>query len=189
MKTTFLMGLQPPRFFLGQMLSKPDRDHYLNAVTRGLSEADQIDAWISANPNPKAILLLPPNADPALTISPYYTKYYNFGPVRGSMQALNDRLSNADPASWSSITQDEHVVFGWVSVIDEVYAAFLANPNNLTVGRWQGSTRLPDIASTTPAPVPAPDTILGIPKTTALVGGAAIVIGIVVVTVYLASKS
>jgi hypothetical protein len=175
-KAAFLMGLQPlykrKSFVLGQLLSQADRNHYLNAVTRGLSEADQIDAWLSNNP--KAVLLLPPGADPALTISPYYTKYYNFLPVRGAMQGLKDRLSNADPTTWSSITQDEHIVFGWVSVLDEVYAAFLADPKNLTVGRWQGGTRLVDIPSI--VITPPPDTIFGIPKVVVLIGGAAVVV-------------
>lgn len=182
MKAAFIMGLQPlslgkRSFFLGQLLSQADRDHYLNAVTRGLSEADQIDAWIAANPN--VALGVPPGGDPSLTVSPYYTKYFNFIPVRGAMQALKDRLSNVDPTTWSSITGDEHTTFGWVSVLDEVYAAFLADPKNLSAGHWQGSVRLPDLPSAAQVPAPS-DTILGISKPVVLIGGGAVVVGLVI---------
>ena len=57
MNTIFLGGVQPrsgfrigQRFVMGQTLTKADRDHYLVAVNRALSEADEIDAWLLANP-------------------------------------------------------------------------------------------------------------------------------------------
>ncbi len=187
MRTMFAMGFQPARraFFLGQLLSDSDRNHYLSALTRGLSEADEIDAWLKANPDVK--LNLPAdNPDKTLSVSPYYTKYFNFTKVRPDMQKLHDRLGNTDPSTWSSLTQDEHPTFGWVAVLDQVYAAFKDDPKNLTVGHWQGGTRLPDQPSTaaaTPPPASAEPTILGIPQKTALIGGGAVLGTLLLVTI------
>jgi hypothetical protein len=127
---------------LGQALSKIDRDHYLDTVSRAITEANEIDAWLKATPGAQ---LRPATGAPAtVTDSPYYTKWFNYQPHRADMQALKDRLTSEDPTTWGSLTKEEHGTFGWVSVVDQVYAAFQADPLNLTAGRWQDGTRLPD---------------------------------------------
>lgn len=190
----FAVGFQPAKksIFLGQALEQADHDHYLIAVSRALAEVDQIDAWLKANPTAK--LKAPDATTPPsdITMSPYYTKWFNFQPIRPDMQKLKDRLSNPDSKTWTSITPEEHTTFGWVSVVDQIFSAFEADPKNLTAGRWQGGTRLPDPVETlTQTPqeesinVPIigqlPPTIVGIPTKTVLIGGGAIIgIGILV---------
>ncbi len=181
------MGFQPARraFFLGQLLSESDKNHYLSALTRGLSEADEIDAWLTANP--QAVLNLPANnPDKTVSVSPYYTKYFNFVKTRPDMQKLKDRLSSSDPTTWGSLTPDEHTTFGWVSVLDQVYASFKDDPKNLTVGHWQGGTRLPDqpaAAGAAPPPPPAEPMILGLPQKTVLIGGGVVIGGVLLLTI------
>lgn len=180
MKTIFLGGVQPRSGFrvghsLGQALNKADRDHYLVALERGLAEADEIAAWLAANPNAK---LKPTDAEmnsgSDVVISPYFTKWVNFIPVRPAMIAFRDRLKNEDPTAWSSVTDEEHKVFGWVSVIDTISSAFKADPKNLTAGKWVSGIRQPDPATPGVPGMPnAPtDTILGMdPQTAMIVGG------------------
>lgn len=200
MNTTFLNGIKPGTGFriagrhysLGQALSQADRDHYLVALNRGLSEVDEIDAWLKANPNAK---LKPSDTDVSsgsdIVISPYFTKWINFQDVRADMVAFRDRLKNEDPTSWTSITDPEHKTFGWVSVIDQIFSAFKADPKNLTAGRWVSGVRQPD--PVTPgtmtsgamplAPVnilglELPPTLLGMPTSTALVVGTVGLLGV-----------
>lgn len=145
------MGFRMERssFSLGQALSQTDRDHYLVAVGRALLEASQIDKWLQDHPDAR----LRPVKGGSETDSPYYVKWFNYQPHRESIQALKDRLSSEDPTTWGSLTQDEHGTFGWVSVIDQVYSAFQADPLNLTAGRWQDGIRLSDeIPAVTPPP-------------------------------------
>lgn len=189
MNTTFLNGVKPGTAFrivgrpfaLGQALSQADRDHYLVALNRGLAEVDEIAAWLNANPNTK---LKPSDTDISsgsdVVISPYFTKWVNFQAVRPDMIAFRDRLKNEDPASWASITDAEHTTFGWVSVIDQIFSAFKADPKNLTAGRWVAGVRQPDPVIPGGAPsmplapinilgLELPPTLLGMPTQTALV--------------------
>lgn len=151
-------------FSLGQALSKADRDHYLVAINRALTEAGEIDAWIKANPNAK---LKPTQAEITaasdVVISPYFTKWINFQDVRPALVTLRDRLQNEDPTTWTSITDPEHQTFGWVSVVDMIYSSFKADPKNLTAGKWVSGVRQPDPLTPTTAPAmpEAPVTILG----------------------------
>jgi hypothetical protein len=191
----FSMGFQPAKrsFFLGQVLSQADRDHYLVAVGRAVTEANEIDKWLKDNPT--ATLKPPTETTPpsGMVISPYFTKWINFQPIRPEMQKLNDRLSNADPTTWSSLTPEEHTTFGWVSVVDQIFSAFKADPKNLTAGKWQNGVRAADepvagaaIPSTEePITIPVlntqlPPTIVGIPTKTVLIGGG-VVIGLAIV--------
>lgn len=204
MKTLFTQGFQPASFTpaqrrplrtsLGQALSLADRDHYLVALNRGITEAVEIDAWLAANPNVK----LKPSeqevtSSPDIVISPYFAKWVNYQPVRADQGAFRDRLANADPTTWSSITDAEHILFGWVSVIDQVYSAFKADPKNLTAGRWVSGVRQPDpppATGTTGGPakpveqplmilgLELPPTFLGMPTQTALIVGGLGVVGI-----------
>lgn len=183
------MGFQPTRrsFFLGQALSQADRDHYLVAISRALVEAEEIDNWLKAHPEAK--LKVPETTPPSpLVMSPYFVKWVNFLPIRTDMIAMKERLSNPDPSTWSSITPEEHTTFGWVSVVDQIFSAFKADPKNLTVGRWVNGQRLPDepeAAGQPVAPVEEPVTlpivgdlpprIAGIPTKTVLIGGGAVV--------------
>ncbi len=189
---------RPLRVSLGQALSKSDRDHYLVALNRGIAEAGEIDAWLKANPNAK---LKPAQQevanDPAVQISPYYAKWVNYQDVRSDQEAFQTRMANEDPTTWSSITDAEHILFGWVSVVDQIYSAFKSDPKNLTAGRWIDNIRQPDPPPpAAPAAPPAeppfvilglelPAQVLGIPTGTALaLGGVGLIgIGIVIWTV------
>lgn len=183
MNTIFLGGVKAGSSFrvvgkpyvLGQALTKTDRDHYLVALERGLAEADEIAAWLDANPTAK---LKPTDAEVSsasgIVISPYFSKWVNFLAARPDMVALRDRLKSEDPASWTSITDKDHLAYGWVSVVDMIHAAFKADPKNLTAGKWVSGVRQPDPIGTGVAPLPAApeSTILGMqPKTAAIVGG------------------
>jgi len=183
MNTIFLGGVKAGSSFrvagrpyiLGQALSKADRDHYLVALDRALAEADEIAAWIEANPTAK---LKPTEAEVSaasgIVISPYFSKWVNFLAARPDMVSLRDRLKSEDPASWTSITDPEHLTYGWVSVVDMIYAAFKADPKSLMAGKWVAGVRQPDPVTTgVPALPTAPEnTILGMqPKTAAIVGG------------------
>jgi len=193
MNTIFLGGVQPrsgfrigQRFVMGQTLTKADRDHYLVAVNRALSEADEIDAWLLANPLAK---LKPTELEMAqgsdVVISPFFTKWINFQAQRPGMVAFRDRLQNEDPSTWGSLSDAEHKIFGWVNVVDQIYGSFKADPKNLTAGRWVAGVRQPDpvstgAATTAPAmplePVTVlgyelPPTMLGMPTKVALVVG------------------
>jgi len=183
MNTIFLGGVRAGSGFrvagrpyaLGQALTKLDRDHYLVALDRGLAEADEIAAWIDANPTAK---LKPTDAEVSaasgIVISPYFSKWVNFLAARPGMVALRDRLKSEDPAAWSSITDPEHVTYGWVSVVDMIHSSFKADPKNLTAGKWVSGVRQADPVTTGIQPLPtAPgNTILGMqPKTAAIVGG------------------
>lgn len=160
---------------LGQVMSQPDRDHYLFSISRAVNEADEIDKWLSNN---SAMLSVPVTTPPSnLQMSPYFAKWVKFKEVRPDMQKLMERLASPDPTTWSSLTSDEHITFGWVSVVDQIFSAFKADPKNLTVGKWEGDTRKPD----EPAPgASASPTILGMPKNVVLIGGAVIGLGILV---------
>lgn len=195
MKTIFLGGVQPGTGFrvgysLGQALSKADRDHYLVALDRALMEAEQIDTWLTDNPSAK---LKPTEAEVTagsdVVISPYFTKWINFQDVRPAMVAFRDRLKSEDPASWASVTDEEHKTFGWVSVVDTIFSSFKADSKNLTAGKWVSGVRQPDPAAT-PGAVAMPDapvtlfglelppTILGMPTKAGLVVGTVGVLGL-----------
>jgi hypothetical protein len=183
---------RPLRVSLGQALSKADRDHYLVAINRAIAEAGEIDAWLKANPNVK---LKPAQqevaADPDVKISPYYSKWVNYQDVRSDQQDFQARMASEDASTWSSITDAEHVLFGWVSVVDQIYSAFKSDPKNLTAGRWIDNIRQPD-PPPAPAPVPPaeqpfvilglelPPKVLGIPTGTALVVGGVGLVGIAI---------
>jgi hypothetical protein len=174
----FAMGFQSVRgpISLGQALSQDERNHYLFAISRAINEADQIDKWLKDNPTAK--LSVPATTPPAdVQTSPYFTKWIKFQDVRPDMQKLNDRLSNLDPTTWSSVTSEEHTTFGWVSILDQIFAAFQADPKNMTVGKWQGDTRLPDPPTAAASAAP---TILGLPKDVVLIGGMVVGLGILV---------
>jgi hypothetical protein len=179
MRSLFVMGFQPMRRpALGQVMSQPDRDHYLFALSRAVNEADEIDKWLANNAGVK--LSVPVTTPPSdLQMSPYFTKWVKFKEVRPDMQKLMERLAGPDPTTWSSLTSDEHITFGWVSVVDQIFSAFKADPKNLTIGKWEGDTRLPD-PPVPGAPASSP-TILGMPKTVVLIGGAVIGLGILAV--------
>jgi hypothetical protein len=179
MKTIYLGGVQPGSFrvgySLGQALSKADRDHYLVALDRALTEADEIDAWLKANPDAK---LKPTEAEVTagsdIVISPYFTKWVNFLAIRQDMLNFKVRLKSEDPGAWTSLTDEEHKAFGWVSVVDTIYSSFKSDPKNLTAGKWVGGVRQPDPGTPTGAvAMPnAPTTILGMdPQTAWIVGG------------------
>lgn len=186
MNTIFLGGIQAgsdfrvrrSSFSLGQALSKADRDHYLVALDRALTEADEIDAWFKDNPSAK---LKPTDAEvtaaPDVNISPYFTRWINFQPIRPDMVTFRDRLKSDDPTAWTSITDPEHKTFGWVNVVDMTYSAFKADPKNLTAGKWISGVRQPDAAAPGSSIIPTipmgPDnTVLGMPPQTAwIVGG------------------
>jgi hypothetical protein len=192
MNTIFLRGVQPQSGFrigqrhsMGQSLSKADRDHYLVAIERALKEADEIDAWLLANPLAK---LKPTELEMAqasdVVISPFFSKWINFQAARPDMVALRDRLKNEDSSTWGSLTDPEHKTFGWVSVVDQVFGAFKADPKNLTAGRWVAGVRQPDPVSTGGTTMPTmpmepvtilghelPPTLLGMPTKVALVVG------------------
>lgn len=196
MKTMFSQGFKPASFrpmrkSLGQSLSKTDRDHYLVALNRGIAEAAEIDAWLEANPDVK----LKPTAEeiasvPTAKISPYYAKWVNYQDVRADQQAFRDRLISEDVSTWSSVTDAEHILFGWVAVVDQVYSAFKADPKNLTAGIWMDNVRLPDPtpvggAAVKPQEQPIsilglelPATFLGMPTKAALIVGGIGVLGI-----------
>jgi hypothetical protein len=173
MKTIYLGGVQPGSFrvgySLGQAISKADRDHYLVALDRALTEADEIDAWLNDNPSAK---LKPTEAEVTAAsdvfISPYFTKWVNFQAVRPDMVAFRDRLKSEDPGAWTSVTDPEHQIFGWVSVVDMIYSALKADPKNLTAGRWVAGVRQPDPVTGTSGVV-MPPTLLGMPAETALI--------------------
>jgi hypothetical protein len=192
MNTIFLGGVQPrsgfrigQRFSMGQTLSKADRDHYLVALNRALAEADEIDAWLLANPTAK---LKPTDQEVAqasdVVISPFFTKWVNFQAARPDMVAFRDRLNNEDPTTWASLSDAEHKSFGWVNVVDQVFSAFKADPKNLTAGRWVSGIRQPDAVPAGGTAAPAmptepvtilgyqlPPTMLGMPTKMALVVG------------------
>lgn len=204
MRTMFAAGFQPAKraFFLGQALSQSERDHYLVALGRAVTEANEIDDWIKSHPEAKfkpptqvspattteGSVAMPPAATSEITVSPYFTKWVNFQPIRADMQKLKDRLANPDPTSWTSLSQEDHTTFGWVSVVDQIFAAFKADPANLTAGKWQGTVRQPDEATAAAAKPAAeqgitvpilnaqlPPTIVGIPTKTVLIGGGAVI--------------
>jgi len=202
MKTLFTQGFQPASFHLaarrsvrkslGQALTKADRDHYLVALNRGISEADEIDAWLKANPTAK---LKPTEAEvvasPEIKISPYYAKWVNYQPTRGDQAAFRDRMANEDPTTWTSVTDAEHVLFGWVGVVDQIYSAFKSDPKNLTAGRWVDNVRQPDPVQPLPSGTPThpaepliilgmefPQTFLGMPTKTAMVVGGLGLVGL-----------
>lgn len=188
MRTMFATGFQPAKraFFMGQALTLADRDHYLIAVNRALAEAEEIDAWLKANPT---VTLKPPaetTPPSGILISPYFTKWINFQPIRPDMEKMKERLSNPDQTTWSSVTPEEHTTFGWVSVVDQIFSAFKADPKNLTAGEWVNGKRLPDkvvpgevTTAAQPINLPIigelPPTIVGIPTKTVLIGGGALV--------------
>lgn len=175
---------------LGQSLSKADRDHYLVALNRGIAEAGEIDAWLKANPN---IKLKPTTEEvtttPDVTISPYYAKWVNYQDMRSDQIAFRDRLASENQTTWSSITDAEHILFGWVAVVDQIYSAFKADPKNLTAGRWADNMRLPDPIPVTGMPnveiqpisilgLEFPPTFLGMPTKTAFIVASFGVVGI-----------
>jgi len=187
MKTVPLMGRAPllgsPRR-LGQALSKADRDHYLVALNRGAQEAAEIDAWLKANPDAKLKATQEEVVSaPDIKISPYYAKWVNYQPVRADQAAFQARVASEDPTTWTSVTDAEHILFGWVGVVDQIYSAFKSDPKNLTAGRWVDNVRQPDplpAPGTTVKPAEPPLVILGLelpPKFLGMPTGTALVLG------------